>query len=610
MGQQRGRNDGGEVAIQRIPRAGRLAAGAGLALGATLVTTGSAQAADFTVTNTAPTGPGSLRDAIDQANTAAGPDRVLFQSGLSGTINLNQPTEYGALEILEALEIVGPGADQLTVSANAESRVFEVYTAEGDDVTISGLKIIQGNAKYTEGPPLGGNIFSPDADLTVSSSVIRSGTAIIGAGINSQGPSTTLVDSTVSGNIATFAGGGLASYATGDGETASITGTTFANNAAGTKYDFATRTEPSPRPAGGGGAVLFGTAAIENSTFAGNATGADGGAILNGPYGPTALTVRSTTISGNEAGAGGGIYSYTYEGQGTPPPNPLIENSIVAGNKADNLVNGPDLAGGPFDAAFSLIQVPSDVTINETVPGSNIFGVNPLLAALDSNGGPTQTMALIAGSPATDAGRTPAGETTDQRGEARPVDLADVPNSAATGADGADMGAYERQAPPPPPPPTGSCNGTPATISGTPARDIINGTSGPDVIVGFGGNDEIRGFGGNDLICPGDGRDEVTAGGDEDRILGSGGNDRLYGQRGDDTITDNAGADLLSGGLQNDTMRGGGNEDRVLGANGNDRLFGQGDDDVVLGAKGNDFVRGGQGNDRVSGGVGVNDVQQ
>jgi Ca2+-binding RTX toxin-like protein len=610
MGQQRGRNDGGEVTVQRMPSAGRLAAGAGLALGATLVTAGSAEAVDFTVTNTDQSGPGSLRDAIDQANAAVGPDRVLFQSGLTGTINLNDPNPDGPLVINEALEVVGPGADQITVSANADSRVFEVYTAEGDDVTISGLRIIQGNAKYTGGPPLGGNIWSPDADLTVSNSVIRSGTAIVGAGINSQGPSFNLVDSTVSGNIATFAGGGVSAYATGEEETNTITGTTFANNGAGTKYSFSTRTEPSPRPAGGGGAVLFGTSVIENSTFNGNATGADGGAILNGPYGPSPLTVRSTTISGNEAGSGGGIYSYTYEGQGTPPPNPLIENSIVAGNKADNLVNGPDLAGGPFDAAFSLIQVPSDVTINETVPGSNIFGVNPLLAALDSNGGPTQTMALIAGSPATDAGRTPAGETTDQRGETRPVDLAETPNSAATGADGADMGAYERQAPAPPPPPTGSCNGTPATISGTPARDIINGTSGPDVIVGFGGNDEIRGFGGNDLICPGNGRDEVTAGGGEDRILGSGGNDRLYGQRGDDTITDNAGADLLSGGLGNDTLRGGGNEDRLLGAAGNDRLFGQGDDDVLLGAKGNDFLRGGPGNDRLSGGVGVNDVQQ
>ncbi len=70
--------------------------------------------------------------------------------------------------------------------------------------------------------------------------------------------------------------------------------------------------------------------------------------------------------------------------------------------------------------------------------------MNPLLGPLANNGGPTQTHALLAGSPAIDAGNpaTPgsggnACEATDQRGYARPAGLA------------CDIGAYEFGAPPP-----------------------------------------------------------------------------------------------------------------------------------------------------------------
>lgn len=67
----------------------------------------------------------------------------------------------------------------------------------------------------------------------------------------------------------------------------------------------------------------------------------------------------------------------------------------------------------------------------------------PVLGALADNGGATPTMALGAGSPATDAGT--ALDSVDQRGLTRPVDLAAVPNDA--GSDGSDIGAFEIQAP-------------------------------------------------------------------------------------------------------------------------------------------------------------------
>src|SRR5215204_4760268 len=125
MSQRRQRNVNRENPA-RAPRPARLAAGAGLALGATFAVASPAQAEDFTVTNLEPDGAGSIREAIDQANSTPGADRVLFQAGLTGTINLNNDPDFGytgALYVDESLDILGPGVDLLAISANAESRV-------------------------------------------------------------------------------------------------------------------------------------------------------------------------------------------------------------------------------------------------------------------------------------------------------------------------------------------------------------------------------------------------------------------------------------------------------------------------------------------------------
>src|SRR5690242_11154240 len=98
----------------------RRAAGAGLGIGAALGAGATAQAADFTVTNLNDAGAGSLRQAILDANAAPGSDRVLFQSGLSGTIALTT----GQLSITDSVQVLGAGPGQLTVSGNGASRIF------------------------------------------------------------------------------------------------------------------------------------------------------------------------------------------------------------------------------------------------------------------------------------------------------------------------------------------------------------------------------------------------------------------------------------------------------------------------------------------------------
>ena len=72
-------------------------------------------AATFTVTNLADSGPGSLRQAILDANVAPGSDDLIFQAGLTGTIILSS-----VISISDSITISGPGAAALSVSGNGE----------------------------------------------------------------------------------------------------------------------------------------------------------------------------------------------------------------------------------------------------------------------------------------------------------------------------------------------------------------------------------------------------------------------------------------------------------------------------------------------------------
>ncbi len=81
---------------------------------------------------------------------------------------------------------------------------------------------------------------------------------------------------------------------------------------------------------------------------------------------------------------------------------------------------------------------------------------------MKDNGGPTFTHALLSGSPAIDKGNS-SGFATDQRGFTRPSNFLSVTN--AHGGDGADIGAFEVQAPAPTPSPTSKPT---ATATSTP----------------------------------------------------------------------------------------------------------------------------------------------
>jgi hypothetical protein len=213
-----------------------------------------------------------------------------------------------------------------------------------------------------------------------------------------------------------------------------------------------------------GGAVYnAGSLTLRNSTVSGNfASGGSGGSGLIAGVGGTAegagvhdagtLTVVGSTLAGNVAQGGtfdgpangGGIF---HAGSGTAS----LRNSIVAGNDLAGsnvgLMVGPDLFGGFTSAGWNLIGKGDGSTgvsngTNGDQVGSTASPLDPMITALQDNGGSTRTRALLPGSPAIDQGST--GVVVDQRGEIRPYDDPTVVNA---GPDGDDIGAVERQAP-------------------------------------------------------------------------------------------------------------------------------------------------------------------
>jgi hypothetical protein len=170
-------------------------------------------ATTFTVANRHDSGPGSLRQAIADANVNPGSDTITF--AVRGTISLTS----GQLVITDDLTIVGPGG--LTVSGNYASRVFDI---EGSTVTISGLTISDGLADATAPHgSIGGGIYNAGGKtLTLSRVVLSNNVALGGTGSNGEGgglatvlsanviaSQVTIKDNLASGSCNLGSGGGL-----------------------------------------------------------------------------------------------------------------------------------------------------------------------------------------------------------------------------------------------------------------------------------------------------------------------------------------------------------------------------------------------------------------
>jgi len=448
-------------------RTGRRPLRPGFALLLAVVFAGGARAATFTVTSLADSGPGSLRQAVLDANASAGADDVVFAPGVTGTITLTFAS--GEIPITDSLFIHGPGAAALTVSANFRCRIFHVESpaATPIDVTLSGLTLTQG---FAASITTGGAVYSNGENLTILNSVISDSTAGVfedasgigcggnvgfggGGGVTLQIADSTLTGgnaagfgmssggnlcmlggklilerSTVSGGEATN-GGGLSLQALMEDST--ISSSTISGNQGDTTGGGISLTGGSPgvtvtidsstisgNTAGlsgsapgngfGGGAYLAnGNLRIVNSTVSGNlATGWGGGISAQG-----SLLLRLTTVTGNTANIdGGSILVY---------PTPIeLDHAIVANGTPEDLAAVPGLGAAvlTITANYSLVEAPEGGVV--PVGAHNLIGVDPLLGPLADNGGPTLTHLPLPGSPVIDAGdpAIPSPPPADQRG--------------------------------------------------------------------------------------------------------------------------------------------------------------------------------------------------
>jgi len=150
------------------------------------------------------------------------------------------------------------------------------------------------------------------------------------------------------------------------------------------------------------------------------------------------LTVLNCTIANNHSNGGTGGALLITGGSGTVS----VGNSIIANNTTPS-GTAPDISGSITSQGYNIIGNTTGATITGTTTGNQTGnpGLDP--NGLANNGGPTQTIALVAGSIAIDKGKAFGGATTDQRGRVRPYDDAAVNNAA--GGDGSDIGAYEVQ---------------------------------------------------------------------------------------------------------------------------------------------------------------------
>jgi len=343
----------------------------------------------LTVTTANDQGLGSLRYAIA---IAAPGDTIEFAPTLAGqTIILTS----GQLAIASDLTIVGLGANQLTISGNDASGIFDILapaTVNISNLTVSSGAAITGGGLYIEG---GGSFVSLSQCIFSNNLATNgSGGAISDVGSANAG-SLTIDECTFVNNTAAQSGGAIDA----SGVDLTLLSSTFVGNDVDGQGD-------SGGGSGGGAISLSaGLATILNSTFANNgAPFGNGGAINNSSS--ASYTIESCTFAYNSSGASGGaIFSDSVAMS--------LVNTLVADN---NSANGPDIFGPIFSQGDNLF---GDTNGLSGFVSSDLQNVNPLLGQLQDNGGPTETIALEPGSPALNAGNPAPAPSVDQRGVAR-----------------------------------------------------------------------------------------------------------------------------------------------------------------------------------------------
>jgi len=399
--------------------------------------------------NTSVSGKCSLPDAVRAVDTSAAVNGCAAGDGTGDTIDLsfftiptviafNLPSSadaQSALLFTRAATLHGAvgsdGKSVVTIARDAAATAdFRVIRTDAnlaiDNVNITGgLVSGHGAGLYASGYA---NIALSNS--TISGNAVAAGPPYSGGGISVTHGSVTLDRCTVNDNTSNKNGGGIYAAFTG---TIALSGSTVSGNIAavgGGIYNFL-------------GAVTLGGSTVSNNT------GTD---RIGGIYGYTSVALSNSTVAAN---TGDGVSSFGNHSidRGAPASvgggNVSLQFSTISGNTGIGVQAGGNAV---FNGSILFGNSAGDLTTSITgaigvnfynpsiVPGrgSPFLDCDPLLAPLADNGGPTQTMALQAGSCAIDAASAPPPTLpSDQRGAqfARKV-----------GA-GADIGAFEVQVP-------------------------------------------------------------------------------------------------------------------------------------------------------------------
>ena len=318
----------------------------------------------------------------------------------------------------EDLREVGAGIANLGRLTVSGSHFLNNQNGQGSAIASLGPMTVS-DSTFESNSPNSGTVVNAGIGSTITGSRFISNTAQLAAGINNIGD-LAVVSTTFSGNTAVSDGGAILNATNpffGGVSQLEVRASTFTNNRSMDEGGAIANTDAlfvqhstfvGNSSAEGGGAIMVynnppspdATAVITNSTFSANASATQGGAIFSNG----SLTLNNSTLTGNTADdTGGGIRS----GNGSL----TLMNTIVANSTGGDCTKGFD---STVTATTSLIEDTGADACGITTR-ANVIGVDPNLGPLADNGGLTQTHALMAGSPAIDAGDNDTCETLDQR---------------------------------------------------------------------------------------------------------------------------------------------------------------------------------------------------
>ncbi len=355
----------------------------------------------------------ALIDAINQANVA--PDAATINLG-GGTYTLTEinntiiisGSPNGLPLILTNMTFNGNGSiiERSTAPGTPLFRIFYIGDQDNDifhpDVTFNDLTIRNGHSTNTGG---GGLLNFGDGIINIDDCVVSDNTDANNqaAGIiNDQQGTMNINRTTITRNIKSGNGGGAGGVINDFDGVLNITDSTVSHNIGGR--------------AGGVGNNSGGLINILNTTISGNtglsSLNASAGGVNNNSGGT--INIDSSTITNNDGTDAGNI------GLNSGGSVFLINSIVGETATAPSCFDRPGSSGLIVSEGYNIDQGTS-CGFNSIGDKSN---TNPQLAPLASNGGPTETHALIAGSPALDMGKIACPPpATDQRGEPRPLGI-------------------------------------------------------------------------------------------------------------------------------------------------------------------------------------------